>query len=114
MDGITMGGGVGLSVHAPIRVATEKTMFAMPETGIGYWPDVGVTRNLARLDGKIGAYLGMALLLVGLAGLTGTPICGALIDHYGWTAAKAFSGAVVLVGAGFVLVTHFSLRRRAR
>lgn len=62
----------------------------------------------------IGAYLGMALLLVGLAGLTGTPICGALIDHYGWTAAKAFSGAVVLVGAGFVLVTHFSLRRRAR
>lgn len=62
----------------------------------------------------IGAYLGMALLLVGLAGLTGTPICGALIDRYGWTAAKAFSGAVVFVGAGFVLTTHFSLKRRAR
>ncbi|PWN36347.1 ClpP/crotonase [Meira miltonrushii] len=59
MDGITMGGGVGLSIKAPIRVATEKTMFAMPETGIGYWPDVGVTRDLARLDGKIGVYLGM-------------------------------------------------------
>lgn len=59
MDGITMGGGVGLSVSAPIRVATEKTMFAMPETGIGYWPDVGVTRNLSRLDGAVGVYLGM-------------------------------------------------------
>lgn len=59
MDGITMGGGVGLSVHAPFRVATEKTMFAMPETGIGYFPDVGVTRVLSRLDGRIGTYLGM-------------------------------------------------------
>lgn len=59
MDGITMGGGVGLSAHAPFRLATERTMFAMPETGIGYFPDVGVTRVLARLDGKIGQYLGM-------------------------------------------------------
>lgn len=59
MDGITMGGGVGLSVHAPFRIATEKTMFAMPETGIGYFPDVGVTRVLARLDGQIGNYLGL-------------------------------------------------------
>lgn len=59
MDGITMGGGVGLSVHAPFRIATERTMFAMPETGIGYFPDVGVTRVLARLDGRIGQYLGM-------------------------------------------------------
>lgn len=54
-----MGGGVGLSLHAPFRISTEKTMFAMPETGIGYFPDVGVTRVLARLDGKIGMYLGL-------------------------------------------------------
>ena len=60
MDGITMGGGVGLSVHAPFRVSTERTLFAMPETGIGFFPDVGVTRVLARLDGKIGQYLGMS------------------------------------------------------
>lgn len=59
MDGITMGGGVGLSVHAPIRIATERTLFAMPETGIGYFPDVGVTRCLTRLDGRIGQYLGV-------------------------------------------------------
>ncbi len=54
-----MGGGVGLSLHAPFRLATERTLFAMPETGIGYFPDVGVTRCLARLDGKVGQYLGM-------------------------------------------------------
>jgi 3-hydroxyisobutyryl-CoA hydrolase len=46
-------------LHAPFRIATEKTLFAMPETGIGYFPDVGVTRCLARLDGKVGQYLGM-------------------------------------------------------
>ncbi|KAL7751665.1 3-hydroxyisobutyryl-CoA hydrolase [Sorochytrium milnesiophthora] len=59
MDGITMGGGVGLSVHAPFRVATEKTMFAMPETAIGLFPDVGGTFMLPRLDGQLGTYLGL-------------------------------------------------------
>ncbi|MCJ1379994.1 hypothetical protein MMC17_003097 [Xylographa soralifera] len=59
MDGITMGGGVGLSVHAPIRIATERTMFAMPETTIGFFPDVGGSFFLPRLDGHIGAYLAL-------------------------------------------------------
>ncbi|MCJ1290723.1 hypothetical protein MMC34_002265 [Xylographa carneopallida] len=59
MDGITMGGGVGLSVHAPIRIATERTLFAMPETTIGFFPDVGGSFFLPRLDGHIGAYLAL-------------------------------------------------------
>ncbi|KAG0330119.1 hypothetical protein BGZ99_007981 [Dissophora globulifera] len=59
LDGITMGGGVGLSVHAPFRIATEKTLFAMPETNIGLFPDVGGSFFLSRLDGETGTYLGL-------------------------------------------------------
>ena len=59
MDGITMGGGVGLSVHTPIRIATERTLFAMPETTIGFFPDVGGSFFLPRLEGKIGTYLAL-------------------------------------------------------
>ena len=54
-----MGGGVGLSVHAPYRVATKKTLFAMPETGIGLIPDVGGSYFLPRLDGELGTYLAL-------------------------------------------------------
>jgi 3-hydroxyisobutyryl-CoA hydrolase len=59
MDGITMGGGVGLSMHAPIRIATERTLFAMPETTIGFFPDVGASFFLPRLEGRIGTYLAL-------------------------------------------------------
>ncbi|KAL8947999.1 MAG: hypothetical protein Q9222_005781, partial [Ikaeria aurantiellina] len=59
LDGITMGGGVGLSVHAPIRIATENTNFAMPETGIGFFPDVGGSFFLPRLEGYLGTYLAL-------------------------------------------------------
>lgn len=59
MDGITMGGGVGLSVHAPFRIATERTVFAMPETTIGFFPDVGASFFLPRLDGQLGTYLAL-------------------------------------------------------
>ncbi|NXP23157.1 HIBCH protein, partial [Scytalopus superciliaris] len=59
IDGITMGGGVGLSVHGHFRVATEKTLFAMPETAIGLFPDVGGGYFLPRLSGKIGYFLGL-------------------------------------------------------
>lgn len=56
IDGITMGGGVGLSLHAPFRIATENTVFAMPETTIGFFPDVGASFFLPRMDGELGLY----------------------------------------------------------
>lgn len=59
MDGITMGGGVGLSVHAPFRIATDRTRIAMPETSIGFFPDVGGSFFLPRLEGSIGTYLAL-------------------------------------------------------
>jgi enoyl-CoA hydratase len=59
IDGITMGGGVGISIHGSHRVATERTLWAMPETGIGFFPDVGMTYALPRLAGEIGTYLGL-------------------------------------------------------
>jgi enoyl-CoA hydratase len=57
--GIVMGGGVGLSVHGGFRIATEKTLFAMPECGIGLIPDVGGTHLLGHMPGALGVFLGV-------------------------------------------------------
>ena len=59
MDGLVMGGGVGLSAHARHRVVTEKTKLAMPEVGLGFFPDVGGTWLLPRSPGEIGTYFGL-------------------------------------------------------
>lgn len=59
LDGITMGGGVGISQPAKYRVATEHTRFAMPETGIGLFPDVGGGWYLPRLEGRVGVFLAL-------------------------------------------------------
>lgn len=58
-DGITMGGGIGLAGHASIRIVTERSRLAMPETRIGFTPDVGGTFLLGRAPGRIGEYLGL-------------------------------------------------------
>lgn len=58
-DGITMGGGIGVAGHAAIRLVTERSQLAMPETRIGFTPDVGGTWLLARAPGRLGEYLGL-------------------------------------------------------
>ncbi|MFM9978234.1 MAG: enoyl-CoA hydratase/isomerase family protein [Sphingomonadaceae bacterium] len=88
MDGITMGGGVGIALPCRYRVATENTRFAMPETGIGLFPDVGGGWYLPRLPGQVGKFLA----------LTGARLDGAeclalgLATHY--MPAEAVSKAV--------------------
>ncbi|KAK0727309.1 ClpP/crotonase-like domain-containing protein [Lasiosphaeria miniovina] len=78
MDGITMGGGVGLSVHAPFRIATERTVFAMPETTIGFFPDVGASFFLPKMPGATGTFLALTS-----ARLTGANVFYAgLATHY--------------------------------
>lgn len=75
LDGVCMGGGNGISMHGKFRVATENTLFAMPETAIGLHPDVGASYFLSRLPGHLGEYLGLTgvrldgadLLSIGLA-----------------------------------------------
>ncbi|KAK4525758.1 hypothetical protein GAYE_SCF16G3667 [Galdieria yellowstonensis] len=72
-DGICMGGGAGISIHGPIRIATERTIFAMPECAIGLHPDVGVSYFLAKLPNHIGMYLA----------LTGARLTGRDVYHAG-------------------------------
>lgn len=79
MDGITMGGGVGLSGHAAHRIVTERSRIAMPETGIGYLPDVGGTWLLPRAPGEIGTYLGLSGAPVGAADAVFCRLADALV-----------------------------------
>src|SRR5215510_15030281 len=59
IDGIVMGGGVGISIHGSHRVAGDRFQFAMPEVGIGFFPDVGATWFLPRLPGEVGTYVAL-------------------------------------------------------
>lgn len=79
MDGITMGGGVGVSVHGSHRIVTERTKFAMPEAGIGLFPDVGGTWVLGKKTaGELGTYIGMTGDVLG----AGDVISAGLADSY--------------------------------
>lgn len=75
MDGLVMGGGVGLSVHGEFRVATEKSLFAMPETMIGLFPDVGGSHFLPRLPGNLGMYLALTGTRLKASDLLYSQIC---------------------------------------
>ncbi|MDT0468780.1 enoyl-CoA hydratase/isomerase family protein [Streptomyces gibsoniae] len=78
MDGIVMGGGVGVSAHGSVRVVTERSRVAMPETGIGFVPDVGGTRLLGLAPGELGTHLALTGAQIGAADAL---LCG-LADHY--------------------------------
>ncbi|MBV2156364.1 enoyl-CoA hydratase/isomerase family protein [Kitasatospora sp. SUK 42] len=78
MDGITMGGGVGLSAHGAVRIVTERSTVAMPETRIGLVPDVGGSRLLARAPGELGTHLGLTSAAMGPGDAL---LCG-FADHY--------------------------------
>ena len=78
LDGVTMGGGVGLSVHGSHRVTSEKMLFAMPETGIGLFPDVGGGWFLPRCPGSIGMYLALTGDRLDAAGTIAVGAC----THY--------------------------------
>jgi|TARA_B100000315_G_scaffold241513_1_gene262468 enoyl-CoA hydratase len=67
IDGVVMGGGVGISFHGSHRVMSEHALFAMPETGIGLFPDVGATYFLPRCPGRMGLYMGLVGARIGVA-----------------------------------------------
>lgn len=78
MDGIVMGGGVGVSAHGSVRIVTERSKVAMPETGIGFVPDVGGTYLLALAPGELGTHLALTGAVVGAGDAL---LCG-LADHF--------------------------------
>ena len=78
MDGIVMGGGVGVSVYGSHRIVTERTRLAMPETGIGFFPDVGASWFLTRQEGELGTYAA----LTGAQLAAGDVIAFGLADVY--------------------------------
>ncbi|MFI6638093.1 enoyl-CoA hydratase/isomerase family protein [Streptomyces sp. NPDC050504] len=78
MDGIVMGGGVGVSAHGGVRIVTERSKVAMPETGIGFVPDVGGTHLLSRAPGELGTHLALTGAAIGAADAL---LCG-LADHF--------------------------------
>jgi enoyl-CoA hydratase len=103
MDGIVMGGGVGIGAHGSVRVVTDTTKMAMPEVGIGFIPDVGGTLLLSRAPGRLGLH----------AALTGAPFTGAdaialgFADHYvPHDELDAFTRAIVDDGIDAALDTH--------
>ncbi|ORA36989.1 enoyl-CoA hydratase/isomerase family protein [Mycobacterium aquaticum] len=103
MDGIVMGGGVGVAAHGSIRVVTDSTKMAMPEVGIGFIPDVGGTYLLSRAPGALGLH----------AALTGAPFSGAdaiamgFADHYVPHESLAeFTEAIVNDGVEHALAAH--------
>jgi enoyl-CoA hydratase len=92
LDGITMGGGVGISIHGSHRVGTEKLVLSMPETGIGFFPDVGASYFLSHCKNALGVYMGLTGARLNIADASYVE----LIDHY------IPSGSIEAVKADFL------------
>ena len=97
MDGIVMGGGVGISAHGSLRLVTERSRVAMPETAIGYFPDVGSLFLLSRAPGEIGTHLAMTGLAIGGADAVFAGLADALIES------RDVPGLVARLAAGELL-----------
>jgi enoyl-CoA hydratase len=102
IDGITMGGGVGVSAPGRYRLATEKTLLAMPETGIGLFPDVGASYYLSHMPGQLGVYLG----------LTGNRIQAADILYTGFGTHFAPSASMAAIVADLEMADAEEVMRR--
>ncbi|AUS79501.1 enoyl-CoA hydratase [Actinoalloteichus sp. AHMU CJ021] len=94
LDGIAMGGGLGISAHGSIRVVTERSRLAMPETGIGFFPDVGSTYFLPRLRGASGRHLGLTGVHIG----AGAAVDTGLATHH--VPAERLPDLVAALGTG--------------
>jgi enoyl-CoA hydratase len=110
MDGFVMGGGVGLAAHASHRIVTEKTRMAMPEVGLGFFPDVGGTWLLSRAPGEIGTYLGLTGLPANGADAVYAGLADVLIESRNWPALReALIGLPSVVTSDVVMaaIKHF-------
>lgn len=89
MDGIVMGGGVGLGSHGHHRIVTEKTRLAMPETGIGFFPDVGGTWLLSRAPGEIGTFFALTAHNLGAADAIEAHLADVFVETARWPELRA-------------------------
>ena len=103
LDGITMGGGVGLSIHGAIRVATERTVLAMPEMAIGFFPDVGGGHVLARFPDQLGLYMALTGARAGPADCVAL---GAATHYVSDANLAAFSAAIGSAPIEALLAEH--------
>jgi enoyl-CoA hydratase len=106
MDGLVMGGGVGLAAHASHRIVTEKTKVAMPEVGLGFFPDVGGTWLLSRTPGELGTYFGLTGLTMNGADAVFCRFADVRIGSSDWPALRsALTGVKPDVDAARVMAT---------
>jgi enoyl-CoA hydratase len=117
MDGFVMGGGIGLAGHASHRIVTERTKVAMPEVGLGFFPDVGGTWLLSRAPGELGTYFGLTGLTMNGADAVYCGLADVLIDTGDWPTLRTALTAVALqTGSASVMATlkHFAVPDEVR